>query len=344
MRQSSAIFNCLTLLILAATGLVVLIFALLFLAPGIVPSFLRQPTEPAQVAAATPFRSPTPGLKFPTLPPEWTATPSPQPTVTPTTTPTAAASATPAQSDTPAASATRAGSSTAAPSATGSSTAAATLSGNVLRLNTQANVRSGPDTDYPILTRLPAGTTAAVFGRDGAGEWFKISVPTISQGAGWVSGDLVTYGGNISNLPILEAPPLVTRTPAPGNTTAAPTATSVPNVGSANGLLTLQFSLRQTSGAVGDNIWFDFKVLNTTNTSINNYGILAAHTDQGVTADSWHAPLLPGQTLTWDDHINFPIAGTYQVYLGICYASHDACKTGGAAWTRLSPSTTVTIH
>jgi len=33
---------------------------------------------------------------------------------------------------------------------------------------------------------------------------------------------------------------------------------------------------------------------------------------------------------TWDDHINFGVKGTYLVYLGICYASHDACKTGGA--------------
>jgi len=48
--------------------------------------------------------------------------------------------------------------------------------------------------------------------------------------------------------------------------------------------------------------------------------------------------------LTLDDHINFPAAGTYQVYLGICYASHDACKTGGAPWTRLSEKTTVTIQ
>jgi hypothetical protein len=339
-RLPSAILNLLTLLTLAVTGCLVLVFALLFLAPGIVPSFLRQPTQPAQVAAVTPFHTPTAGVKFPTLPPEWTATPSPQPTATSTTalteTPSAtlAASGTAAASSTPAPSATLAG--TAQPSPT------PTLAGNVVKITTLANVRSGPDTDYPILTGLPAGATAAVLGRDSSSQWFKISVPSISQGAGWVSIHVASYAGNLNDLPILTAPPPPARTPTV--TAGPPTATSVPNVGGANGLLTLSFSMRKTTGAVGDDMWFDFKVHNSTNTSINNYGILAAHTDQGVTADSWHGPLDAGQTLTWNDHINFPNTGTYQVYLGICYASHDACKTGGAAWTRLSPSTAVTIH
>ena len=82
MRLPSALLNLLTLLTLAATGLLALVFALLFLAPGIVPGFLRPLTQPAQVAAATPFHTPTPGIKVPTLPPEWTATPSPQPAAT----------------------------------------------------------------------------------------------------------------------------------------------------------------------------------------------------------------------------------------------------------------------
>jgi hypothetical protein len=338
-RLPSALFNLLTLLTLVATCLLGAVFALLFLAPAIVPSFLRQPTEPEQVAVATAFHTPTPGIKFPTLPPEWTATPSPQPTDTPTAIPTDTASPTPADTSTAAASATLGASATSA-GGTPQPSDTPTPSGNVVKITTLANVRSGPDTDYPILTGLPAGTTAAVLGRDSAAEWFKISVPSISQGQGWVSIHVASYAGNINDLPVVEAPPL----PKPTVTSGPPTATSIPNVGSSNGLLALSFSMRKTTGTVGESLFFDFKVLNTTNTSINNYGILAAHTDQGVTADSWHAPLLPGQILTWDDHINFPSTGTYQVYLGICYASHDACKTGGAAWSRLSPSTAVTIQ
>jgi hypothetical protein len=83
----------------------------------------------------------------------------------------------------------------------------------------------------------------------------------------------------------------------------------------------------------------------TNNTAgVITYGILAAHTDQGVTADSWHDPLQPGKTFKWTDHINFPNPGVYNVYLGICYSGHDACKTGGAPWTRLSSNVSVTIN
>jgi len=103
------------------------------------------------------------------------------------------------------------------------------------------------------------------------------------------------------------------------------------------------FRMHQTAGAVNQNMFFDFSVTNVTSSTIT-YGILAAHTDQGVTADSWHDPLLPGKTIKWTDHINFPNAGTYQVYLGICYSSHDACQTGGAPWMRLSDSVMVVIY
>ena len=48
--------------------------------------------------------------------------------------------------------------------------------------------------------------------------------------------------------------------------------------------------------------------------------------------------------LTWRDHLNIGTPGTYQVYLGICFAGKDACLTGGAAWDRLSPSITVTVQ
>jgi len=123
-----------------------------------------------------------------------------------------------------------------------------------------------------------------------------------------------------------------------------PMVSRLPNLGGADGLQSLLFQMHKTTGAVNESMFFDFKVINNTSGVISSYGILAAHTDQGVTADSWHDPLLPGQILSWTDHLNFPNPGTYQVYLGICFASHAACKTGGAPWYRLSPSTAVTIQ
>jgi hypothetical protein len=48
--------------------------------------------------------------------------------------------------------------------------------------------------------------------------------------------------------------------------------------------------------------------------------------------------------LAWHDHMQFPSAGTYQVYLGICYDNADTCSSGSRTWDRLSNSITVTIN
>jgi Bacterial SH3 domain len=331
MRGLSPILNLLTVLALAGTCLAAAVFAVLLAVPGAVPAFMRVATQPAQVAAVTPqpIASATSGLAYPTLPPEWTATPSPQPsstntalppvTDTPTTLPGATATRAPAVRVTP------------SPTAT---------SAKVVNIKAQANVRSGPSTAYPVVVRLTGSQTAPVIGRDSSGLWFAISINGAPQGTGWVSSLVATYGGNINDLPIIQpaGPP---PTPAASKTPiGTPTATGVPNV---NGIQTLLFKMRKTTGAINESLFFDFQVVNITGTPIT-YGILAAHTDQGYTADSWHDPLLPGKVLTWDDHINFSVSGTYLVYLGICYSGHDACKTGGAPWTRLSASTSVTIQ
>jgi hypothetical protein len=327
MRGLSPIFNLLTVLALLATCLAAAAFAVLLAVPGAVPSFLRAATQPPQVAAISPvpLTTATVGLAYPTLPPEWTATPSPQPSATSTATPPATdtSTATTGPSLTP----TSAESPTPTPTAT---------SANVVTVNAQANIRSGPSTAYPVIYRPPSSLSATALGRDNAGQWLSISAEGVPGGTGWVSTLASKYSGNIQDLPVVQpaGPPPATNTPS-----APPTATGVPNI---NGIQA-SFNMHKTTGIPGEGIFFTFTVLNITNSNIV-YGILAAHTDQGVTADSWHEPLLPGKSLTWDDHINFSVAGTYQVYLGICYASHDACKTGGAPWTKLSSSTAVTIQ
>ena len=134
-------------------------------------------------------------------------------------------------------------------------------------------------------------------------------------------------------------------TSPPLNTAVAPTNT--PAVSGARGIVSASdapFRVENTTVAAGADIWFDFKVVNTTNADVA-YGALAAHTDQGFTARSWtNETLKAGQSLTWRDHLNIGTSGTYQVYLGICFSSKDACLTGGAAWDRLSPSVTVTVQ
>jgi hypothetical protein len=143
----------------------------------------------------------------------------------------------------------------------------------------------------------------------------------------------------LAALPLLAAG-LGRATAQPADITGTPS--FLPLVQNNAGIQTLYFYMFKTAGVVYENMFFSFGVVNNT-ANVITYGILAAHTDQGVTADSWNAPLQPGQVLYWTDHINFPNPGIYQVYLGICYSSHEACKTGGAPWARLSDNVTVVI-
>lgn len=229
--------------------------------------------------------------------------------------------------------------------------AASATAAQVVKIAVPANVRSGPGTSYPPVGGMNPGDTASAVGRDNSAQWFAIAYAGGPQGIGWVSVLVASFDGNINDLPVVQAsapPPQPTAVPPtnpppPPQATPVPAATNPPIVQGANGIQTLLFQMHKTSGSPNESIFFDFKVVNNSGSTIT-YGILAAHTDQGVTADSWHEPLLPGKVLSWTDHINFPNTGTYQVYLGICYSGHDACKTGGAPWTRLSNSVTVTIQ
>ncbi len=243
---------------------------------------------------------------------------------------------------------------TATPTASGPTATATANAAQVVKAIAPANVRSGPGTTYPIVGGMNTGDTAPVVGRDSSAQWFAISFAGAAQGTAWVSNLVASYDGSINDLPVIQAaappPPQATAVPPteapPVNVppTAAPAATNTPSVGGANGIQTLLFQMHTTTGSPNQSLFFDFKVVNTTSSTISGYGLLAAHTDQGVTAASWNAPLEPGKVLSWTDHINFPNTGTYQVYLGICYSSVSTCKTAGSAWTRLSNSVTVTIQ
>jgi hypothetical protein len=104
------------------------------------------------------------------------------------------------------------------------------------------------------------------------------------------------------------------------------------------------FSVENLVVGAGQDIWFNFKVTNTTDAPIS-YSVLAAHVDNGPNAQSWTEAVLGArQELNWRDHINISAPGTYQLYLGICYGGKNACLANQAAWERLSNSVTVTVR
>ena len=104
------------------------------------------------------------------------------------------------------------------------------------RVTIRTNLRSGPGTDFDILTEIPEGETVVIIGVDNTGEWLQVVAPAGEQG--WVfaellevQGDLSTIGGG--TIPPSPTPgvlitvtvPAVTATPDPN---ATPTATPEP--------------------------------------------------------------------------------------------------------------------
>ncbi|MGH2523193.1 MAG: hypothetical protein ACRDH2_11875, partial [Anaerolineales bacterium] len=165
---------------------------------------------------------------------------------------------------------------------------------------------------------------------------------------GWVSNTVASYSGDASALPVITAPSIPPTSAPPTATrpanTAPPAPTSTPSVYSSRGIVGNFFSVENPTAAAGQDIWFNFKVTNASDTPLS-YSVLAAHSDSGPSARSWTNETLGAHAvLEWRDHININTPGAYDLYLGICYGGRDACLANNAPWDRLSPSITVTVQ
>ena len=89
-------------------------------------------------------------------------------------------------------------------------------------ISSTVNVRMGPGTNYPVITKLNPGTKISVRGRDIENRWLVLIPPP----SGWVSRDYVSLTGDTGGLPVIDAPPTPVPTPtiAP-SPTPQPTAT-----------------------------------------------------------------------------------------------------------------------
>lgn len=108
-------------------------------------------------------------------------------------------------------------------------------------VNSPLNFRTGPGTNYNVITTLSQGQVIPVTGRLGDNSWYQLNFGNF----GWVSSGFVSlYGSLCVNVPIIAPPPPptpnVTNTFIPPPTTPptiAPTITSTP--GTADLLITL---------------------------------------------------------------------------------------------------------
>lgn len=96
---------------------------------------------------------------------------------------------------------------------------------------TGVNFRSGPGTNYAVITQLGTNSVVPVVGRLGDNSWYQLN----NFGAlGWVSGGFVTlYGSQCATVPVVAAPATATvppsQTPQPSATpTITPTITPTP--------------------------------------------------------------------------------------------------------------------
>lgn len=146
-----------------------------------------QATISAELTRLAPPTVEPPTIAPPTVEDPPTATPSPTPTPEP---PTATPSPTPV-------------------------TPVVTIPYGIVTASRGINVRSGPDTEYPLLRVIADGTRLEVLGRSLNNEWWQVRVPDLPGGVGWVTAIyLQTY--NTGGVPVAAAPPLPpTATPSP---------------------------------------------------------------------------------------------------------------------------------
>jgi hypothetical protein len=87
---------------------------------------------------------------------------------------------------------------------------------------TDANVRSGPATDYTVVGNLPNGGTALVAGTNDTHTWWYIVFAGGPGGYGWISGSIVVASCLPAVVNVVAAPPLPAA-PPPDEPSLTPT-------------------------------------------------------------------------------------------------------------------------
>jgi len=107
-----------------------------------------------------------------------------------------------------------------------------------IQAKNNTRVRSGPGTDYGIITELVYLETKPIIGRAANAEWWVIQLT--NDETGWVANAVVNVDGNTNDIPIVPPPaidgenptpgPLWNPTPNPNCPTIPPTVTSTPTL------------------------------------------------------------------------------------------------------------------
>jgi hypothetical protein len=115
----------------------------------------------------------------------------------------------------------------------------------MVSITVQTNCRKGPGTPYDVLGIMNVGETAQVVGRNAAGDFWVIKLPSNTSITCWLWGKYAKVVGSTNGLPVITPPPTPTQ----------PTATLAPDF-----LLTYDSS--QFCQAPGWRFYVNFKIVN----------------------------------------------------------------------------------
>lgn len=94
-----------------------------------------------------------------------------------------------------------------------STTPTSTTTAPILTVNNPTNCRSGPGTNFQLITAFNPGTKLTILGKDTADNYWLVQLPQ-SQDTCWASGEYATASGNFASLPDI--------TPTAGATNGVP--------------------------------------------------------------------------------------------------------------------------
>ena len=205
------------------------------------------------------------------------------------------------------------------------------------------NVRSGPGTNFTMLTHVDPGTEFVIVGR--YNDWWQIEY---NGGTAWAySGVVDEYNEDVADIPDVEPPPSptpvpATATPTPVPATATPTPVPATPTPDAQGLVANRFKITHGRGPYGNSgdVWFEMQITNESggDRTITAWGVWVEET--GDFQKSWGGDggtleLDPGQTFEHDDHINQFTLDNYGEY----HLWMRACVEGGGCFNLAGPKT-----
>jgi hypothetical protein len=136
----------------------------------------------------------------------------------------------------------------------------ATPSGTFFIVDVGANCRKGPGTVYDKVTSFAAGSYVTLVGRNTDNTWWLVLTGSINC---WISASTGHTTGQVTSLPLIDAPPTPTTVAGAGPTLSDPVALvaelSYPSNCTSN---TLQVAIRVTDAGKGINsVWLSYRYL-----------------------------------------------------------------------------------